>query len=92
MKVQQFLNKSRLETPEDLVLQHQLFAYIVAKHYSISLTEVYQMEEDIYTQSLAWALAVQEEEEKEARRQQMQDETSNETVSVDYTFLETEDF
>ena len=92
MKVQQFLNKSRLETPEDFVLQHQLFAYIVAKHYSISLTEVYQMEEDIYTQSLAWALAVQEEEEKEARRQQMQDETSNETVSVDYTFLETEDF
>ena len=92
MKVQQFLNKSRLETPEDFVLQHQLFAYIVAKHYSISLTEVYQMEDDVFTQSIAWALAVQEEEEKELRRQQMQDETSNETVSVDYTFLETEDF
>tara|TARA_B100001245_G_scaffold230246_1_gene209495 strand:- start:1307 stop:1585 length:279 start_codon:yes stop_codon:yes gene_type:complete len=92
LKVQQFLNKSRIETPEDLILQNQLFAYIVAKHYSISLTEVYQMEDDVFTQSIAWALAVQEEEEKELRRQQMQDETSNETVSVDYTFLETEDF
>jgi hypothetical protein len=92
LKVQQFLNKSRLETPEDLVLQHQLFAYIVAKHYSISLTEVYQMEEDIYTQSLVWALAVREEEEKETRRQQMRENTSNETVSLDYTFLESEDF
>ena len=50
------------------------------------------MEDDVFTQSIAWALAVQEEEEKELRRQQMQDETSNETVSVDYTFLETEDF
>ena len=92
MKVQQFLNKSRIETPEDLVLQHQLFAYIVAKHYSISLTEVYEMDEDIYTQSLAWALAVQEEEEKEMRQQQMRDNTSNETVTLDYTFLESEDF
>lgn len=92
MKVQQFLNKSRIETPEDLVLQHQLFAYIVAKHYSISLTEVYQMENEIFTQSLAWALAVQEEEEKDMRRQQMQDNTSNETVTLDYTFLEGEDF
>jgi len=92
LKVQQFLNKSRIETPEDLVLQHQLFAYIVAKHYSISLTEVYQMEEDVFTQSLAWALAVQEEEEKEMRRQQMRDNTSNETVTLDYTFLESEDF
>ena len=68
MKVQQFLSKSRIETPEDLVLQHQLFAYIVAKHYSISLTEVYQMEDDVFTQSIAWALAVQEEEENELRR------------------------
>jgi hypothetical protein len=92
LKVQQFLNKSRIETPEDLVLQHQLFAYIVAKHYSISLTEVYQMENEIFTQSLAWALAVQEEEEKDMRRQQMQDNTSNETVTLDYTFLEGEDF
>jgi len=92
LKVQQFLNKSRIETPEDLVLQHQLFAYIVAKHYSISLTEVYQMEDEIFTQSLAWALAVQEEEEKDMRRQQMQDNTSNETVTLDYTFLEGEDF
>lgn len=92
MKVQQFLNKSRIENPEDLVLQHQLFAYIVAKHYSISLTEVYQMEDEIFTQSLAWALAIQEEEEKETRRQQMRENTSNETVSLDYTFLESEDF
>ena len=50
------------------------------------------MEDEIFTQSLAWALAIQEEEEKETRRQQMQDNTSNETVSLDYTFLESEDF
>ena len=49
------------------------------------------MDEDIYTQSLAWALAVQEEEEKEMRRQQMQEETSNETVNLDYSFLEMEE-
>ena len=50
------------------------------------------MENEIFTQSLAWALAVQEEEEKDMRRQQMQDNTSNETVTLDYTFLEGEDF
>lgn len=50
------------------------------------------MDEEIYTQSLAWALAVQEEEEKEMRRQEMQSNTSNETVTLDYSFLEREEF
>ena len=69
-----------------------MFAYIVAKHYSISLTEVYQMEKEIFTQSLAWALAVNDEEEKERKRQNMQDSTGNETVTLDYSFLDREEF
>jgi len=73
-------------------LQNQLFAYIVAKHYGISLSEVYNMGEEIFKQSLIWALAIQEEEKKEQKKQQMENSTSNETVTFDYDFLHEEDF
>ena len=69
----------------------QLFAYIVAKHYSISLSEVYSMSEDVFKQSLSWALAMNEEERLEQKRQDMSDSTSSEVVEFDYTFLEMED-
>lgn len=91
MRVQQFLKKRKIESIEDFGLQAQLFAYIVAKHYSISLTEVYQMDKEIFTQSLAWALAINDEEDKERKRQHMQDSTGNETVTLDYSFLDGED-
>ncbi len=88
MKVRQFLKKRKIETSDDLEMQMQLFAYIVAKHYSISLHEVYNMSEPIFRQSLAWALAINEEERKEERKQNTE---SNDTVEFDYTFLEMEE-
>ena len=67
----------------------QLFAYIVAKHYSISLQEVYNMSEEIFRQSLSWALAINEQERQEQKKQTME---SDYTVEFDYSFLEMEEF
>lgn len=49
------------------------------------------MDKEIFTQSLAWALAINDEEDKERRRGNMQDSTGNETVTLDYSFLDRED-
>jgi len=93
LKVQQFLQRKTIESPEDISLQLKLFAYLVAKHYGVSLTEVYQMSEEIFTQSLVWALAVEEEQGKEYERQRFIEKSgSNEIVTFDYSFLEQEDF
>lgn len=89
MKVRQFLKKRRIESSEDLEMQMQLFAYIVAKHYSISLYEVYNMSEPIFRQSLSWALAINEEERLEQKKQKVSE--SDDTVEFDYTFLEMEE-
>lgn len=67
----------------------QLFAYLVAKHYSISLHEVYHMSAPIFKQSLSWALAIDEEERRERKKQTTE---SDDTVEFDYTFLEMEEF
>lgn len=88
MKVRQFLKKKKIESSEDLEMQMQLFAYIVAKHYSISLQEVYNMSEEIFRQSLSWALAINEQEKQEQKKQKME---SSDTVEFDYTFLEMEE-
>lgn len=92
MKVQTFLSKNSLETAEDIELQSQLFAYLVAKHYSISLTEVLQMSPEIFNQSLSWALAIDSRNRKEQERASAQSNSGNETVTLDYSFLESEDF
>ena len=92
MRVRQFLKKRKIESSEDLDMQMQLFAYIVAKHYSISLHEVYSMSEPIFRQSLSWALAADEEERIQHEKQQASQNASNDTVDFDYTFVETEDF
>ena len=93
MKVQQFMSRKQIESSEDVNLQMQLFAYIVAKHYGISLVEVYAMPEEIFKQSLIWAMAINEKEQKEQRRQEMlSNSESGETVEFDYSFLESEDF
>ena len=89
MKVRQFLKKRRIESSEDLEMQMQLFAYIVAKHYSISLHEVYNMSEPIFRQSLSWALAINEEERLEQKKQKVSER--DDTVEFDYTFLEMEE-
>ena len=87
------MSRKQIENSEDVNLQMQLFAYIVAKHYGISLVEVYAMTEEIFKQSLIWAMAINEKEEKEQRRQEMlSNSESGETVEFDYSFLESEDF
>tara|TARA_R110002050_G_scaffold118726_1_gene236259 strand:+ start:522 stop:743 length:222 start_codon:yes stop_codon:yes gene_type:complete len=73
-------------------MQMQLFAYIVAKHYNISLHEVYQMSDAVFKQSLSWALAVNEEERLAEKKQNLQNNTeSGDIVDFDYSFLEGED-
>lgn len=92
MRVQTFLSKNSIETAEDIELQSQMFAYLVAKHYGISLTEVLQMSPEIFNQSLSWALAIDSKNKKEQERASAQSNSGNETVTLDYTFLELEDF
>ena len=92
MKVQRFLNKKSIDTPEDITLQLQLFAYMIAKHYGISLTEVYQMNDEIFRQSLVWAMAIEEEEQKAMEKTRVSSESgSNEVISLDYSFLNFEE-
>ena len=90
--MQTFLSKNSIETAEDIVLQSQMFAYLVAKHYGISLIEVLQMSPEIFNQSLSWALAIDSKNRKEQERASAQSNSGNETVTLDYTFLELEDF
>ena len=69
-----------------------MFAYTVAKHYNISLSEVYNMSEEIFKQSLVWAMAAEQEQEREERKQRVSEGESDDVVEFDYTFLESEDF
>jgi len=93
LKINDFLKKKHIETADDLGFQLQLFAYTVAKHYGISLREVYMMEESMFKQSLAWAMAVEQEREEEEKKERLRNNSeSNDTVDFDYTFLEMEDF
>lgn len=92
LRVRQFLKKKVIKNPSDLEMQMQLFAYIVAKHYNISLHEVYQMSEAVFKQSLSWALAINEEERIAERKQNLENSTeSTDVVDFDYSFLEGED-
>tara|TARA_R110002012_G_scaffold237383_1_gene411117 strand:+ start:4451 stop:4726 length:276 start_codon:yes stop_codon:yes gene_type:complete len=90
--IQKFLKKKVIETSDDLRLQTELFAYRVAKHYNISLMEVNQMDIKTFQQSLSWALAVDEEQEKESERARVSSQNNNETISLDYGFLNEEEF
>jgi len=70
-----------------------MWAYIVAMHYNISLKEVTEMSPEIFRQSLTWAMVGRKEEEKNMKRErQSANSGGRETVSLDYSFLETEDF
>lgn len=50
------------------------------------------MSPEIFNQSLSWALAVDSKNRKEQERASAQSNSGNETVSLDYSFLELEDF
>lgn len=93
MKVRGFLKKREVETSEDLKLQIETWAYIIAKHYGISLLEVYSMPRHLFRQSLVWALAINEEEKIQQKQQQQKAKSrGNETVNLDYSFLDDEGF
>ena len=92
MKIKSFLKHRRVRNSDDYRIQNQLFAYFVAKHYGISPQEVYDMPINMFRQSLSWALAMQDNENKEAARANMQSQTGNETITLDYGFLDMEDF
>ena len=87
--IQKFLKKKNIET-SDLRLQTELFAYRVAKHYNISLMEVNQMDIKTFQQSLSWALAIDGEQEKQNEKDRVSSQTNNETISLDYGFLNEE--
>tara|TARA_R100001510_G_C7604702_1_gene170230 strand:+ start:641 stop:919 length:279 start_codon:yes stop_codon:yes gene_type:complete len=91
--IETFLSRKTVANPEDIGLQMELWAYVVAKHYGISLKEVYEMTPETFQQSLTWALVGRKQEEKEMKRQRQQANSGGqETVTLDYSWLEMEDF
>ncbi len=93
MRVEEYVEKGRIETPQDIEYQLQGLAYRVAKHYGVSLLEVYSMPPAIFKQSIAWALTIEEEEQKQREvAKQKAKSKGNETVRLDYSFLDKEDF
>ena len=96
MRIQKFLSRKRLNAPEDIELQLEMWAYIIAKHYSISLKEVHEMNPKQFKQSLTWAMVGQEEENKEREKQSKKSKSSSsgssETVSIDYDWALEEEF
>jgi len=84
------LEKKRVDNADDITLQNQLFAYTVAKHYGLSIGEVLNMGIAEFRQSLSWAIAMQDRENKQRAKQKMQNETGNETITLDYSFLDSE--
>ncbi len=91
MKVNKFLDKKQYTEVEDLTLQAELYAYIVASHYGVSLHDVYNMPLPIFQQSLTWALAVREHRDKNREVQKQKAKAGDkEVVSLDYSFLDWE--
>jgi len=92
LKIRDFIKKTRIETVEDISMQVEAWAYIIAKHYGISLLDVYSMPESLFRQSLNWAMAIGAEEgEEQKRSNQRAKSKGNETVNLDYSFLDKED-
>lgn len=91
MRVEEFLKKDKFDSEQDLATQIELWAYIIAKHYGISLAETYSMPPHLFKQSLVWALTITEENNREIERKKQQAKAGDrETVSLDYSFLDWE--
>ena len=91
--IESFLSRKVINTPADLELQMEMKAYIVAKHYSISIKEVHEMTPQQFYQSYTWAMVGRRQEEKANKRSNQSSKSgSRETVSLDYDFLNMEDF
>tara|TARA_R110000744_G_C19272509_1_gene552659 strand:+ start:604 stop:882 length:279 start_codon:yes stop_codon:yes gene_type:complete len=92
LKVERYLKTGKIDNPTDVYLHTQTFAYIIAKHYGVSLQEVYGMDREMFKQSLVWAMAVDKREKRQQEKQNKQNNTGSEVVSVDYSFLDSEGF
>lgn len=91
--IESFLSRKVIHTPADLELSLEMKAYIVAKHYGVSIKEVHEMTSQQFYQSYTWAMIGRKEEEKANKRANQSSKSgSRETVSLDYSFLDTEDF
>lgn len=91
MRVEKFLRKDKINSEKDLTTQVELWAYTIAKHYSISLLEVYSMPPRLFKQSLVWAMVATEEEKKQTEHSKQQAKAGDrEMVSLDYSFLDWE--
>jgi hypothetical protein len=89
--VDSFLKKEEYDSAEDFQTQIELWAYIIAKHYNISLTEVYSMPNNIFKQSLVWAMVVTDENKKNIERKKQKAKSGDrEVVNLDYSFLDWE--
>ena len=86
-----------IEDASDFRIQLQMWAYMVAKHYGISLQEVYSMSPEMFKQSIVWAGVMTEiQSEKQAAMTKDMKRTSKakgkESVSTDHynNFLDME--
>jgi len=78
--------------PEEMMrYQGELWAYIVAKHYGVTMQEAFMMGPDMFFCSLEWALASQKMEQ-EAMENATKGKGGGDSVSLDYTFPEDEGF
>ena len=91
MRVEKFLKKEEYNSADDYSTQVELWAYIIAKHYNISLTEVYLMPKQIFKQSLVWAMVSTDEKNKNIERKKQEVKSGDrEVVGLDYSFLDWE--
>tara|TARA_R110000796_G_scaffold9179_1_gene31498 strand:+ start:280 stop:564 length:285 start_codon:yes stop_codon:yes gene_type:complete len=91
VRVQKFLSKNKIDSEKDLTTQVELWAYTIAKHYSISLLEVYSMPPRLFKQSLVWAMVGTEEQNKQNKQNKQQAKAGDrEMVKLDYSFLDWE--
>ncbi len=91
MRVEKFLKKEKYDSADDYGTQIELWAYIIAKHYNISLTEVYSMPKQIFKQSLVWAMVSNDENNKNIERKRQEVKSGDrEVVGLDYSFLDWE--
>jgi hypothetical protein len=91
VRVERFLKKEKYDAVEDFSTQIELWAYIIAKHFGISLMEVYAMPQLLFKQSLVWAMVTTEENNREIERKKQQAKAGDrEVVPLDYSFLDWE--
>ena len=91
MRVEAFLKKDKYDAIEDFSTQIELWAYIIAKHFGISLMEVYSMPPHLFKQSLVWAMVSTDEKNKNIERTKQQAKSGDrEVVGLDYSFLDWE--